>query len=138
MNKGTINTIVGILLIFGILFGYMFLTQPSAKDLQERARLDSIKRQHAIDSIANIEKNSHKNIAAGKKDKAKKQEIKKSENETPEIYTASGYYLHGIVPGWGQFYTGHWSQGSFFSVAFVGSAAWTVIAHLKYIKSKNA
>jgi len=38
MSKGTINTIIGILLIFGVLIGYSLLTAPSKEELQKRKR----------------------------------------------------------------------------------------------------
>ena len=41
MNKGTINTIVGVLLIFGILIGYSLLTAPSKEERLERFKKDS-------------------------------------------------------------------------------------------------
>ena len=69
MNKSTINTIVGILVIFAIIFGYSMLTAPSKEEkaamqkkqdsmvraAQEKARLDSISAyavQKKNDSIA--------------------------------------------------------------------------------------
>jgi YidC/Oxa1 family membrane protein insertase len=41
MNK---NTVIGLVLVFAIMMGYMYLTQPSKEELQEKARLDSINR----------------------------------------------------------------------------------------------
>ena len=57
MNKGTINTIVGIMLIFGILIGYSLLTAPSKEELLKKKRQeDSMfiaqKQQMLVDSIS--------------------------------------------------------------------------------------
>jgi len=59
MSKGTINTILGILLIFGILIGYSLLTAPSKEEIQKRKKQqDSIfanqKEQYVKDSIKHI------------------------------------------------------------------------------------
>lgn len=59
MNKSTINTIVGVLIIFGILIGYSLLTKPSEEELAKRKKYqDSLfkaqKEQYQADSAAKI------------------------------------------------------------------------------------
>jgi TolB-like protein len=49
----------------------------------------------------------------------------------------TGYYVRGIVPGWGQFYAKQDIKGIAFAAAFVGSAAWCVIANKNYSDSKK-
>lgn len=87
MNKSTINTIIGVLLIFGILIGYSLLTAPSKEQLQKmRKHQDSLyqaQKQQAIhdsllqsndsvakklktDSVALIQKSD--TLTAAKKD----------------------------------------------------------------------
>ncbi|MEI6851747.1 MAG: membrane protein insertase YidC, partial [Bacteroidota bacterium] len=61
MNKGTINTILGILIIFGILIGYSLWTAPSKEELLKRKRqqdstLAVQKNQIISDSIAAVKK----------------------------------------------------------------------------------
>jgi len=41
MNKGTLNTVIGILLIFGILVGYSLLTAPSKEERLAKFKKDS-------------------------------------------------------------------------------------------------
>jgi YidC/Oxa1 family membrane protein insertase len=69
MNKGTINTILGILIIFGILIGYSLFTAPSKEELQKRKRhedsLEIVRRTQIInDSIVA----GKKKLLAGKQD----------------------------------------------------------------------
>jgi YidC/Oxa1 family membrane protein insertase len=61
MNKGTINTILGILIIFGILIGYSLWTAPSKEEL--------LKRKMQQDSSVAVQKNQiiSDSIAAEKK-----------------------------------------------------------------------
>lgn len=51
--------------------------------------------------------------------------------------TAGGYYMRGIVPGWGQFYSGHnikgWVYGGVFAVTAIGS----VVSIMKFNKAKD-
>jgi TolB-like protein len=49
----------------------------------------------------------------------------------------TGYYIRGIVPGWGQFYAKQDIKGISFAAAFVGSAIWCVFANKKYSDSKK-
>lgn len=49
----------------------------------------------------------------------------------------AGYYLRGIVPGWGQVYSGHEVKGTIFAISFLGSATWAIIANINYKKSKD-
>ncbi len=52
--------------------------------------------------------------------------------------TVGGYYLRGLVPGWGQFYSGHRMKGYFYSISFLVSGALTGAAFSNYmIASKN-
>lgn len=55
MNKGTINTIIGVLLIFGILVGYSILTAPSKEEIEKKRKEDSIflarEKQRLEDSV---------------------------------------------------------------------------------------
>jgi YidC/Oxa1 family membrane protein insertase len=60
MNK---SSVLGLVLIFAILMGYMYLTQPSKEELAERARVDSLNwvklKEHALrDSLAMITRDS--------------------------------------------------------------------------------
>lgn len=48
---------------------------------------------------------------------------KKGTIEEDESFTTRGYYLRGIVPGWGQLYSGHETKGYVFMASFVVSAA---------------
>lgn len=48
MNK---NSVFGLVLIFAILMGYMYLTQPSQEELQERARLDSLNKVRSNEQV---------------------------------------------------------------------------------------
>ncbi|HNW89561.1 MAG TPA: membrane protein insertase YidC [Bacteroidales bacterium] len=67
MNKGTINTIVGVLLIFGILIGYSLLTAPSKEERLAKFKKDSTEwaqknlQQHK-DSIAKAKADSIQKI----------------------------------------------------------------------------
>jgi hypothetical protein len=49
----------------------------------------------------------------------------------------TGYYVRGIVPGWGQFYVNQDVKGIAFAAAFVGSAVWCVLANKNYSDSKK-
>ncbi len=63
MNK---NTVIGLVLIFSILIGYMYFTQPSKEEIRERIVQDSLNRakrmeQNLKDSIAGVDADSLKN-----------------------------------------------------------------------------
>ncbi len=62
-----------------------------------------------------------------------------AEKEAIEQYNnmLKGYYIRGIIPGWGQFYSGHYVKGTLFGLSFIGSAAWAVSANVKYRKSRG-
>jgi len=60
MNKGTINTIVGILVIFGIIFGYSMLTAPSK---EEKARMKKSQDSLIQATKENIKKDSATAVA---------------------------------------------------------------------------
>jgi hypothetical protein len=55
----------------------------------------------------------------------------------PEFYSPSGYYLRGIVPGYGQFYTGYYVKSAFYGLSFAASAVWMVYATNRYMKSRD-
>ncbi len=78
MNKGTINTIIGILLIFGILIGYSLLTAPSKEEKQKIERYNDsvhkVKQQIINDSIEAIKKKGLK----GTTDSTQKESVKDS------------------------------------------------------------
>ncbi|MEI6123816.1 MAG: membrane protein insertase YidC [Bacteroidota bacterium] len=77
MNKGTINTIIGILLIFGVLIGYSVLTAPSKEEKQKKKRYDDsmmfAQKQKIINDSLEIYK---KKAAALVKDSAIKVTVK--------------------------------------------------------------
>jgi hypothetical protein len=49
----------------------------------------------------------------------------------------SGYYLRGIIPGWGQYYSGHEIKGTLFGITFGCAAIWAIIANMNYSKSRD-
>lgn len=102
MNKGTINTILGIVIIFGILIGYSLLTAPSKEELLKKKRQEDsafiAQKQNFInDSIkAALQKN-----APVVKDSASKKPIKDSTtkvvaNDTTNINGAYGKFSASI------------------------------------------
>lgn len=67
MNKGTLNTVIGILLIFGILVGYSLLTAPSKEERLAKFKKDSTewaKRNLQLkkDSLAKVREDSIQKI----------------------------------------------------------------------------
>ncbi|HOY31334.1 MAG TPA: membrane protein insertase YidC [Bacteroidales bacterium] len=66
MNKGTVNTIIGLLLIFGILIGYSLLTAPSKEE-----RLAKFKKDSAAWAQKNLQIHQD-SIAKGKSDSINK------------------------------------------------------------------
>jgi len=56
----------------------------------------------------------------------------------PVPFSDTGYYLRGIVPGWGQIYSGDTIKGYGFMSAFVISAGISAWAIMDYEKKKNA
>lgn len=77
MNKSTINTILGILIIFGILIGYSLLTAPSKEEIQKKQRqqdsmIELQSRQIINDSI----EAAKKKLLADKQDSIKQSSAK--------------------------------------------------------------
>ncbi|HQI69317.1 MAG TPA: membrane protein insertase YidC [Bacteroidales bacterium] len=67
MNKGTLNTVIGILLIFGILIGYSLLTAPSKEERLAKFKKDSTEwatrnLQLKKDSLAKVREDSIQKI----------------------------------------------------------------------------
>ncbi|HNX07980.1 MAG TPA: membrane protein insertase YidC [Bacteroidales bacterium] len=67
MNKGTLNTVIGILLIFGILVGYSLLTAPSKEERLAKFKKDSTEwanrnLQLKKDSLAKVREDSVQKI----------------------------------------------------------------------------
>jgi TolB-like protein len=52
--------------------------------------------------------------------------------------TKSGYYLRGIVPGWGQLYSGHDTKGYVIGGAFIASAAFFGWSFMNFNAKKGA
>ena len=80
------------------------------------------------------------NLNSADEMKILKDDIKSiSKEKIPEPYyiPPTGYYLRGIVPGWGQLYSGHYAKGAFFGLSFIGSATWAVVANVNYYRSKK-
>ena len=57
--------------------------------------------------------------------------------EESSARTMSGYYIRGIVPGWGQFYSYNPVKGSIIIGAFVLSGAYAVYSIMDYNKKKD-
>ena len=51
--------------------------------------------------------------------------------------TTAGYYTRGIVPGWGQFYSGDSTKGYIFLGSFIVAGALTVYGWLNYSNAKS-
>ena len=73
--------------------------------------------------------------------KEKKKEVvakvTEPEEAAPGDITAAGYYLRGIVPGWGQFYTGHNIKGWVYSGVFAVTAVGTVVGIMNMNSAKK-
>ena len=54
------------------------------------------------------------------------------------VTTKSGYYLRGIVPGWGQLYTGHDTKGYVIGGSFVAAAAFFGWSFMNFNAKKGA
>ena len=52
--------------------------------------------------------------------------------------TSSGYYLRGIVPGWGQFYSDHNVKGGILLGGFLAAGGFTAYAMLNFSSKKSA
>lgn len=71
--------------------------------------------------------------------KAEKPKVtkKRETEEAPKGITPAGYYLRAIVPGWGQFYTGHTIKGFIYPGVFALSCVFEVLMILNYNKKKK-
>ena len=58
--------------------------------------------------------------------------------EAPEVKSMQGYYLRGIVPGWGQVYAGSEMKGYIYAGTFVATGLFWAVAHLNYTDKKQA
>ena len=58
--------------------------------------------------------------------------------EAPEVKSMQGYYLRGIVPGWGQVYAGSEMKGYIYAGTFVATGLFWAVAHLNYTDEKQA
>ena len=84
MNKGTINTIIGILLIFGILIGYSLLTAPSKEELLKKQHLqDSIYQAQSKQMIADSIELIKQKMAAAKQDSIQAVAVKEAPASKP-------------------------------------------------------
>ena len=57
--------------------------------------------------------------------------------EEPSETTLGGYYLRGIVPGWGQIYAGNTIKGASFTGIFILAASFTVWSGIQYSRAKR-
>ncbi len=69
--------------------------------------------------------------------KDKKAEAKAEEPEAPGEITPAGYWLRGIVPGWGQFYSGHNIKGWVFAGVFGVTAVMSVVGIMQFNSAKK-
>jgi YidC/Oxa1 family membrane protein insertase len=76
MNKSTLNTILGIALIFAVFLGYMLLTKPSAEDIRKKRQEDSTtavaQMQKKVEDIKNQITSAKADSVAKKKDTVEK------------------------------------------------------------------
>jgi len=60
MKKSSINTIIGIVVIFGIIIGYSVLTRPSKEELARKRKEDSVRvaaeKKRKVDSVITVKK----------------------------------------------------------------------------------
>ncbi|MCU0821239.1 MAG: hypothetical protein MUC95_02045 [Spirochaetes bacterium] len=101
------------------------------KGVSEFAATQKAASEEVLDvAVSEISEKLADRIKKGSKDEPRK-EVKKqvaAKEEEPEVegpITPMGYYMRGIVPGWGQFYTGHnikgWIYSGVFGVTLIGS-----------------
>ena len=92
-------------------------------------------------AVGDIAEKLAERIRRGAKDEPRKEKkkdvVSEPEPEAPGEITASGYYLRGIVPGWGQFYSGHNIKGWIFSGVFGVTLVGTVLSINRYNKAKK-
>lgn len=69
-----------------------------------------------------------------KKVTGKNKERKETENDSDNLH---GYYLRGIVPGLGQYYSGYNNKAALFGLSFLGSMSWMVVSSINYSKSRD-
>lgn len=63
--------------------------------------------------------------------------LQKNRSDSPLI-TPAGYYLRGIVPGWGQAYAGSQVKSYIFAGCFLASGTLAAIAYVNYDRKKSA
>jgi hypothetical protein len=55
-----------------------------------------------------------------------------------EVKTLSGYYIRGILPGWGQIYAGNTTRGIIIAGTFSIALSLTIWSGIQYNKAKSA
>jgi hypothetical protein len=65
------------------------------------------------------------------------QKPKEEPKKEPAVITAGGYYMRGVIPGWGQWYAGSPIKGFVYSGCFVITGAAFVYAYIDYDKKKS-
>lgn len=104
MNKSTINTIVGILVIFGIIFGYSMLTAPSKEELAKRKKTqDSLvvaaKEKALADSVNNAKlKTAQDTMAAAQKPAKNDTSVKTDSIKAVATAKKTGSFALSSVP----------------------------------------
>ncbi len=92
----------------------------------------------AVNEIAEKLADRIRSTAKDEPRKEKKKEAARAEEPAaPGEITPAGYYLRGIVPGWGQFYSGHNIKGWVYAGVFVLTGAAAVINISQYNKAKD-
>jgi hypothetical protein len=54
------------------------------------------------------------------------------------VFTTQGYYLRGLVPGWGQVYAGSRTKGYIFMGSFITAGALTIYSVIDFYVKRNA
>ncbi len=95
--------------------------------------------QSAVDKIAERIADKMEDIVNERHRTAKKEETaaEEPEKEEPSVITPAGYYLRGIVPGWGQIYAGESLKGFTCIGCFVLTGAAAVFGYNYYNDKKN-
>jgi TolB-like protein len=58
-------------------------------------------------------------------------------NKQNIVYAKIGYYSRGLIPGWGQYYSGRTTKGILYGSAFLASCLNLVYAQINYNKAKS-
>jgi TolB-like protein len=112
------------------------------KGVSEFAATQKAASEEVLDvAVGDIAEKLADRIRKGSKDEPKKENkkavVREAEPEAPGEITPAGYFLRGIVPGWGQFYSGHNIKGWIFGGVFVATLAGTIVSVNKYNTAKK-